>query len=191
MMYRLRHFVLLSLACAIISAAAFPDSPAQKLFESASRALRNGDYAGAEAGFPRVLQAEPNNLGAVGNLGVVYSRTLRYAKAIEIYRRALNLSPREPGILLNLGLAYLKQDDYLGKAKLKLGDASAAVTLLQQAAQLNPDDPSVFYLLASGLKALGRTEEAEVALRRVTELHANSLNTEKKALQDLNVVGTR
>jgi hypothetical protein len=29
-----------------------------------------------------------------------------------VYKRALAVSPHEPGLLLNIGLAYLKQDDY-------------------------------------------------------------------------------
>jgi Flp pilus assembly protein TadD len=80
---------------------------------------------------------------------------------------------------------------YLGKAKFKLNDAAAAVPLLQQAAELNPDEPSIFYLLASSLRAVGRGEEAKQALRRVTELHTSSLDAEKRALRDANVVGVR
>src|SRR5580700_6291236 len=88
------------------------DEQTEKAFVRASEALRSGDYPAAEAGFREVLRAEPNNVSAMGNLGVIYSRTLHYAKAIEIYKRALTVSPHERGILLNLGLAYLKQDDY-------------------------------------------------------------------------------
>src|SRR5215470_12953992 len=85
---------------------------AQQTFEKAAAALKAGDYNTAEAGFHSVLKAEPGNVDAMGNLGVVYSRTLRYARAIEVYKQALDLSPRNRGILLNLGLVYLEQDDY-------------------------------------------------------------------------------
>ena len=280
-----------------------PAQSVQKTFEKASESLKAGNYAGAEAGFLKVLKSEPNNVGALGNLGVVYSRTLRQAKAIEIYKHALRLNPRDQGILLNLGLVYVAQEDYqrarpylqrlhrldphrvqatnllatsfvyggeadpsfsdvhrelgkvyislrryeeaekeirealqvkpddptamyligavyvesgkyaesvpyferelkvtpdawagamyLGKAKQKLGDHAAAVTSLQLAAQLNPDEASIFYLLGISLKALGRTEEARVAFRRVNELHADYLNHQKKTLEELHVVGTR
>lgn len=79
----------------------------------------------------------------------------------------------------------------MGKAKHELGDHKAAVTYLQLAAQLNPDEPSIFYILGTSLKALGRNEEAKMAFRRVSELHANYLNYQKKTLEDLHVVGTR
>ena len=80
---------------------------------------------------------------------------------------------------------------YLGKAKFKLNDAKAAVPLLQQAAELNSDEPTIFYALASALRELGRTDEAKQALRRVNELHTSTLDVEKKFLQDANIVGAR
>ena len=84
----------------------------QVIFEHAAQALQAGDYPAAESGFRKVLRAEPGNLGALGNLGVVYSRTNRYARAIDVYKQALRTAPQDRGILLNLGLVYLKQDDY-------------------------------------------------------------------------------
>src|SRR5438034_10077140 len=110
----LKSLVVLAFATVLCCAPVHSDSSKEKIFESASAALRKGDYAAAEVGFRKVLQAEPRNIGAMSNLGVVYSRTLRYARAIEIYKRALRLSPREQGVLLNLGLVYLKQE--IGRA---------------------------------------------------------------------------
>ncbi len=366
-----------------VSLPAQDTTPAERIFNHASEALKSGDYEMAESGFKQVLRLEPRNISAMSNLGTVYSRTMRYAKAIEIYKQALRISPQVPGILLNLGLAYLKQDDYsralpylrrlhsrdpgnvqainllatclvyggqpaaaldllkaledkkpdpatlyllgvaytragqaeagekvfaklltdtttkaqasfvlaqayydsarfdeaekafndalaanpqlpgahrelakvymsirhnedaekelrmaldedsndanamyffgallvqtgqyekavpylehvhkgtpdswaaafyLGKAKFKLNDVKASVLLLQEAAEMNADEPAIFYLLASALRAAGRNEEAGQALRRVSDLHTNSLDAEKRALRDANVVGTR
>src|SRR5215470_392981 len=107
----MKRFAITGLTALLLSAASLTDTT-QQIFERASQALKAGDYPAAEAGFRRVLEAEPRNVSAMGNLGVVYSRTLRFAKAIAIYKRTLSLSPQEQGILLNLGLVYLKQDDY-------------------------------------------------------------------------------
>ena len=84
----------------------------EQIFNKATEALRQNDFTTAEQGYLQVLRAEPGNLPALGNLGTVYSRTHRWAKAIDAYRRALALSPKEKGLLLNLGLAFLKQDNY-------------------------------------------------------------------------------
>ena len=56
---------------------------------------------------------------------------------------------------------------------------------------MNPDESALFYLLASALRAEGRKEEAQLALKRVSELHATQLEAEKHALQDASVVGAR
>lgn len=371
-----------SLIC--ITILAFGQVPdAQEVFARASRALQAGDYETAESGFRKVLSIEPHNIGALSNLGVVYSRTHHLGRAIEVYRQALRESPKNSGVLLNLGLAYLKQDNYgrampffrqlhilqpqnhqalnllatclvfggqpwkavsllrpvsesnpdpatlyllglaytrsghleegkelfakmlagdntrvqadfllgeayydaalfqkaaetfqevlhadpnfagahrelgkvyvslrrnteaeqelrlalqkdpedasaayflggllvqtgrysdaisyleharskfsdswapsmyLGKAKLKLNENAAAVRLLREAADLNPGEPTIFYLLASALRASGREEEARVALNRVSELHISTLEAEKRALRDASVANVR
>jgi len=41
----------------------------------------------------RFSRKQPNHVGALGNLGVVYSWTQRSARAMETYQRALRLSP--------------------------------------------------------------------------------------------------
>ena len=51
-------------------------------------------------------------MGALGNLGVIYSRRHCYSKAIAVYNQALKLNPRDPGLLLDLGLVCLKQGNY-------------------------------------------------------------------------------
>src|SRR6266567_3814189 len=102
------YFVCLALAAGLIGAA----DPLAQVFDKAVAALSAGDYTAAEAGFQQVLKAAPNHVGAMGNLGVVYSRTARFDQAIAVYRRALRLSPNDKGLLLNLGLAYVKQESY-------------------------------------------------------------------------------
>src|SRR3954447_13993458 len=84
----------------------------QTTFEQAVQSVSQQVYVRAEQGFQAVLKAAPGNLGALGNLGVVYSRTHQYAKAIQVYRQALRAAPNDYGLQLNLGLAYLKQEQY-------------------------------------------------------------------------------
>src|SRR5271165_7668279 len=83
--------------------------PAKEVFDGALRALAAEDYQTAERGFQSVLRAEPRNVAALSNLGVIYSRSNRADQAIGVYRRALQASPDDEAILLNLGLAYLRK----------------------------------------------------------------------------------
>src|ERR1035441_1827830 len=79
----------------------------KEVFDAAVRALAAGDYETAERGFQSVLREQPRQIAALSNLGVIYSRTNRADKAIAVYRRALEVSPNDKAILLNLGLVYL------------------------------------------------------------------------------------
>src|ERR1700693_3214340 len=94
------------------SLAAFGVAPdtARQTFESAMQALTAGDYPAAEAGFNKILAADPRNVSALANLGVLYAKTHRYGKAIDVYQRVLHISPQLRAIQLDLGLAYLKQE---------------------------------------------------------------------------------
>src|ERR1035441_2412091 len=100
---------------------------AKEVFDGAVRALAAGDYETAERGFQSVLRAEPRNVAALGNLGVVYSHTNRADQAIAVYRRALQLSPDDKAILLNLGLVYLRQEAH-----------SKALPLFARVVELDP-----------------------------------------------------
>lgn len=146
---------------------------AAAVFERGVQALSRGDLHGAEQAFRSVLASQPNHIGALGNLGVVYSRQDRPSEAVGVYSRALKLAPKEPGLLLNLGLAHLKLGQYeaakplferiagmgkpgsqvrelLATARLFSGDVAAAMPEIEALYRENPASPGVLYLLAVG-----------------------------------------
>ncbi len=134
---------LLALAAAVWSA-----DPLRPVFNRAAAALSSGDYAEAERGFQQVLKAAPHHVGALGNLGVVYSRTNRPARAVDVYKRALSASPGDKGILLNLGIVYIKQESYWD-----------ALPLFQKLAA-DPGNLQARELLATCLLNTGQVEAA-------------------------------
>ena len=160
------------------------DTPAV-LFARASAALQSQQYPEAEAGFRAVLKSEPRNIGALGNLGVVYSKTRRYSQAIEVYKAALKLAPRDKGLLTDLGLAYVKQEQYtpalsifqtlatdplnlqarqlLASCQLSLGQYESALATLVPLALAEPQDPGPFYMQGIAFTRLKRTAEAHTA----------------------------
>ena len=161
--------------------AAAPEDPVRNAFESSVSALSKNDLFAAERGFQQVLSQRPNHAGALGNLGVVYSRMGRFADAVRVYRQALKIAPSDPQLNLNLGLAYLKQDDYklakpyvekvltampghaqarelLATAQLFTGEVVRAVETLEA---LRPTGgPSVLYLLSTAYLKQERKEDA-------------------------------
>ena len=146
----------------------------QAQFEQAASALQRGDFGAAERLFVSFVAGQPRHVGGLGNLGVVYSRQGLPAKAAEVWERALRLAPGDPGLRTNLGLAYLRLEEY-GKARGVLetvgsaqgrelfasallygGDAAGAARVLEG---LGPA-PGVIYLRAVCALKLGRKDEA-------------------------------
>ena len=122
-------------------------------FNNAAAALSRGDLASAESGFRTVLEAQPKHVGALGNLGVIYSRSGRTKDAIDAYRRALKIAPKDRALLLNLGLAYMKDENH----------ASAR----QAFEQISAPDARVRELLAA---TLVHTNENAKALQLLADL---------------------
>ena len=69
------------------------DQPASLIFDQAVQALATGDYALRNRASTRLSASSRDNVGAIGNLGIIYARTNRAAKAIAAYHRALRISP--------------------------------------------------------------------------------------------------
>jgi len=153
--------------CVIFICAA---QPAKDLFDQAAQALASGDYPAAERGFQSVLREEPRHVGALGNLGIIYSRTGRADQAIAVYQRALKLSPDDKALLLNLGLVYLKQESHrralplfervvaldpqnrqarqlLAVCRLYTGQLKPAIDELEALRAANPRDQQILFLL--------------------------------------------
>src|SRR5215469_11890031 len=104
----MRGLACLALAAGLAGAA---QSTAER-FDQAVAALSAGNYAAAESGFLDVLRVAPDHVATLQNLGVVYARTGRADQAIAMYRRALELTPHDRSVQLNLGLTYMRIHSY-------------------------------------------------------------------------------
>ena len=82
-------------------------------------------------------------------LGEAYNRAAKYDDAQRNLQAAVLLEPNATGPYISLG-----------KTMLKKGDAVAAVTYLQHADQLDPDNFRTHSLLGQAYRAMGRSEDA-------------------------------
>ncbi len=178
------------LLCGLLADAA--SEPAQATFDHAVEALSAADYSAAEQGFQAVLKQQPNNVGAVGNLGILYARTNRIDKAIAEYQRALRLSPNDEPILLNLGIVYLKEElhsralpyfqrvliidprngqarQLLDVCRLYTGQVLPALHDLKALAQENPHDQQVLFLLGFAYLKDGDSKAAQTIFHQMFE----------------------
>lgn len=178
------------LLCGLL-AQAEPD-PAQVTFDRAVQALSTGDYRAAEQGFQTVLKQQPNNVSAIGNLGILYARTNRIDKAIAEYDRALRLSPNNEPVLLNLGIVYLKEDlhsralpyfrhvlaldprnrqarQLLDVCRLYIGQVQPALRDLTALNQEDPGDQQLLFLLGFAYLKSGDAKQAKAIFDQMFE----------------------
>jgi tetratricopeptide (TPR) repeat protein len=167
--------------------------PAKEVFDQAVRALAAGDYAAAERGFQSVLHEQPRHLGALSNLGVVYSRTNRADQAITVYRRALRFSPDDKAVLLNLGLVYLRQEAHgralplfarvvaidpehlqarqlLAVCRLYTGQLAPAILDLEALRAASPRDTQILFLLGFAYLKNRDPERAKAIFEQMFEV---------------------
>jgi tetratricopeptide (TPR) repeat protein len=154
----------------------------RQIFERGQHALEAGDLGAAEKAFRAVLAAEPDNVGAHGNLAVVYMRRKEWKPALEQLQAAAGLAPKMPGIRLNIGLAYYRQGDY-----------RHAIAPFESVLRDQPDSTQARYLLGLCYFFKERYAEAAQTLgplwphesENLNYLYVVSIAANKAGLKDL------
>ena len=104
----------------------------------------------AKRDFELELKIDPQNAGAEGILGEIATRAGDTAGAIDHYKRATTLDAGFAEAYVGLGSALVAEKRY-----------AEAVSPLETAVKLAPDDPMAHYNLATALNRVGRKEEAD------------------------------
>src|SRR5581483_4671389 len=121
------------------------------------RVLR--DFEGALAAYQEAQRRLPNNTFVLQNLAYVLRRVGRWQDAEPLYKKALELDPRDVSLLSSFGgefYMYLRRFD----------DALASV---DRALQISPDSETAHAIKAGILQNEGRLPEAAQELARVPE----------------------
>lgn len=120
----------------------------------AENALRKGDKSEATTHFERLAEAQPNNPIVLNNLAWTLAET-DPERALSIAGRAAELAPRHAAII-----------DTYGWMQLKAGLVAEAVGTLERTVQLEPDNRTHRYHLATALAENGKRDEARSLLTK-------------------------
>jgi serine/threonine protein kinase/tetratricopeptide (TPR) repeat protein len=140
-----------------------------KLYEAyyfyARTAFQSGNLTKAAQLYEQASQLNPDDYQAVSLLVSVYHGLGREAEAEATERRALQLTEKH---------IEIHPDDpralYLGATILvRTGDHAKGLEWAARALAIDPDESSILYNVACVYALLGRTEEALVCLKKVTE----------------------
>jgi tetratricopeptide (TPR) repeat protein len=124
------------------------EQTAEDGFARATQLQQSGDFDAAIRAYRDFLEAHPQNIEALSNLGAVYSKLGRYAEAIELYTRALEMDSHNTVIPFNLGLAYYKSA--------QIPEATAE---LARVVAVQPDNKNATLLLADCYLRMGENKQ--------------------------------
>ncbi len=160
-------------------------------YARAIQAMKNTIGAIKETGYSNInLRMYPEVfLGALNNLGSMYTRIGMHDEAIQALEEAVRFKPNDISANLNLGIAYYVKGDYekanqqirqylllekdnaeahniLGLIAYEKGLYEAALEEFRIAGKLNPSDKQFSYNEGLALAKLGRNDEAKEAFNR-------------------------
>jgi tetratricopeptide (TPR) repeat protein len=133
--------------------------------------------AEAKKEFEEELRINPSNAGAEFVLAELARQAENYTEAIDRFTRATKLDAMFADAYIGLGRSMLDADR-----------AADAITPLARAAKLQPENPTVHFLLANAYRRCGRQSDAN----RETEAHRVTSEKARQTTDDLKkaVTGT-
>ena len=140
---------------------AAPSSVAvRRLISEGKAALDKGDWDTAEARLQAAVAAEPQNLAALNNLGVLHYRRGQLEQAEATMQRAVQLAPNDSAARALLGVIYFRK----GRLDEAFGELTKAVAL-------DPRNAEAHNYLGITLVEKGWAAAAETEMRRAVELN--------------------
>lgn len=98
------------------------------------------------------------------NMGVTYSENGEYDKAIEYYKKAIQLNPGDQGAYYNLGNTYFIRRDYTN-----------AIACFQNAIQLKPDSDDAYVGMGNALREQGNADKAIESYQKAISLRPDPI----------------
>ena len=127
--------------------------------QSALAAHKAGRLVEAEAGYRKLLEAQPDDADTLNFLGLLHFHQGQSASATELLRRSVDANPDNPHARINLGNVLLAGEDPEG--------AEAA---FRKATELAPDLAITWYNLGVCQRQQGRPEAAAESLRKTIDI---------------------
>ncbi len=121
----------------------------QQLLEKALAAQRRGSIADAKRQYALLLEIDPDNAAAYGNLAIIAAQQGDLAEAEQLLRRATSLRPDDALSFNNLGLVLLQQ-----------GRTTEAIVAHRRAIELRPAYAEAHFALGNAFKQQGALADA-------------------------------
>lgn len=145
---------------------------------AAKKMQQEGNLQGAERELLGLLEKEPNSVEALVALADLYVKdSSQTEKAIALYQRAIQQTPKRASLWINLGVAYMKS-----------GDPAKAAETISSAIELDPSVVEAHYNMACALALQGRSQEAASFLEKAAAMDSRVFEW---AMQDPDLVSVK
>jgi len=145
---------------------------------AAKKMQQEGNLKGAERELLALLEKEPTSVEALVALADLYLKDLSQTdRAIALYQKAIQESPKRASLWVNLGVAHMKNADL----------AKAAESILS-ALELDPSVVEAHYNMACVLALQGRSQEAARFLEKAASMDSRVFEW---AMQDPDLVSVK
>ena len=176
-----------------------------QILQQAITAHKEERFEEAEKFYYSALEAQPTNLDAHNNLGVLLTTLGKFDEAIARYKKAIELKPDYTEAHFNLGIAlnehgkldeaeicfkkvielkpnYVDAYNNLGHTLQKIGKFDEAEAIYKKVIKLNPNSVQAYIFLGAILSRLGRLSESK-------EYYEKVLDINPKSFEDYNNLG--
>jgi tetratricopeptide (TPR) repeat protein len=163
---------------------------------------QHGNFPSALAHYQKAAKEQPKNPAPLLGLGTVYWELGDFDRAVSYLRETLQLNPQSSQAVFELANIAVRRHLYaeavpllkqylsaqsnalaaradLGRAYLHLGQYENAATELTKAADAD-EEGDIHYQLSTALKKLGRTQEANAALKKSGEIREARLRRDQR-----------
>ncbi len=135
---------------------------AEDFMTKASVAARSGRYEEALRYYDEALKAQPNNIRALFNKGVMLQMLGKPGDAIKYYDKYLEINPYDPEAWSNKGMALRR-----------MGRVMEAIKAYEKGIDLNPEDATLWSNKGIALRSMGKIDEAIKCYDRALEIDPN------------------
>ena len=143
-----------------------------------------------------VTKIRPSDATGHNKLGVIYYNSQKFSKAINCYKRALEIDPNHLSANINLGIVYQNLGEFykaidcfkktieidsnnivtlinLGNLFFKIDELHSAINCYEKALEIDPKNLDSYNNLGAVFIELGEYEKAKKVFKKIIELNSN------------------
>ena len=98
--------------------------------------------------YNKVLKIDPNHIGALSNLGIVFNLLKEYQNAVNCHEKVIEINPHHADAYINLGIVFSNIEDY-----------QKGISCYEKAIEINPNFTDAHFNLGNIYKKIKKNKK--------------------------------